>query len=335
MDPKELFKEVFRGKRVEPPLFIPLVFGLAARVAQISLPQMLGDPTRLANSLNLTQQLFGYDVIINTLDPTLESEAAGCRIKWGKEEGVPVVVSHPWEEEPANNFSLDDWEKRGRLPIVLEATKRLVLTPGRKAAVLGVITGPLTIACNLRGEALKDDLRDSLNLAAQPAALRRAGELVLRLAKLYCELKVEGILIYEPNLTLLTAGQLSYLRSLLTPVWNVARFYNLHAVLCAPNYTEYANLFNLKADALVINIDHAEESFLHLWAKSGQVVVGALSADELFSPYQQIMAKLERLLAVGSRGCFMVGSAEEVPYNVPIEVLHEIKKFLKMAGKAS
>ena len=83
-------------------------------------------------------------------DLQIEAETFGCELNWS-DDNPPAVVSHPLIDGDATLSDLkipsrDD----GRIPIVLEATRRL-----RKShpdiALYGLITGPFTLALHLLG----------------------------------------------------------------------------------------------------------------------------------------------------------------------------------------
>lgn len=119
---KKLVRDLFRLSELPRLPFIPWVSTFAARLEQISVKEMLSDPTTLSKSLENAQKLFGYDAIISVFDPSLEAEACGCRIAWGAEGELPTVIGHPlMEGATIEDLDFSEIEKRGRLPIILES----------------------------------------------------------------------------------------------------------------------------------------------------------------------------------------------------------------------
>jgi uroporphyrinogen decarboxylase len=92
-------------------------------------------------------------------DLQLEAEVLGCTLAWARET-PPSVATHPLDERydlaslPA--FSLE----KGRFPLVLDVVKRLKASLGADTALLGLLTGPLTLALHLRGEEFLLDMFD-------------------------------------------------------------------------------------------------------------------------------------------------------------------------------
>ena len=150
---RELVTAFFEKKPIERPLFLPWVCSFAAMLEQVPVKTMLSDPGILSRALSNANKLFGYDVILNHFDPILEAEACDCEIEWKDDYWPPVITSHPLEHG-TDFYDLDteDIENKGRIPVILEATKRLILTKGKEVPIAAMITGPLTLARHLKGK---------------------------------------------------------------------------------------------------------------------------------------------------------------------------------------
>lgn len=200
MESKKLFQALFhQGQQELPrPLYLPLACSLAARLRQISLPEMFAGPTHYANALRDAYRLFGFDALVTSFDPTLEAEALGCPIQWESPDRLPQVGSHPLAEGRGLADLEQKWEAKGRLPIVLEVTKRLSMLLSREVAIVGAMTGPFTLASQLRGEPFFSELREDTPHCQE--LLDFVGQCNLKLARLYAELKVDGLILIEDHL---------------------------------------------------------------------------------------------------------------------------------------
>ena len=84
-------------------------------------------------------------------DLQIEAEILGCEMKWTK-NNPPSVKTHPLEADPTLPCSCRiPTEESGRVPIALEATRRVKEAIGDKTAIYGLICGPFTLASHLRG----------------------------------------------------------------------------------------------------------------------------------------------------------------------------------------
>ena len=233
---KELVRSLFQLKELPRIPFIPWVGTFAAQLEQIQAEEMLSDPGLLSNSLLNAQKLFGYDAIVPVFDQSLEAEACGCEIEWPEEGGTPRVTSHPIADGASvGDVDKPDIEKHGRVPIVLEALKRMNILRGKQVAFFAVVTGPLTLASHLAGEGFVAELESGSEQAGK--TLAAAGSVGLKMTRKYCEAGVDAIVIAEPMLA--TASAAGY-RSIAGPIkstWNVTKFFGVHSLLLTTGCT--------------------------------------------------------------------------------------------------
>ena len=78
MNAKVAFKNTLKRRNEGPLPFVPFVYGLAAKIANIPLREMVVDPTYYTYSLEGAYNLFHYHAIINNFDPTIEAKSCGC-----------------------------------------------------------------------------------------------------------------------------------------------------------------------------------------------------------------------------------------------------------------
>ena len=97
---------------------------------------------------------YGYDGIVIDFDDATIAEACGASVIFREDE--PAIVN---EKAPllkslrdVENLSLPDPGKSGRLPVWLEATRKLVDLVGEEVFIMGrADQGPFTMATLLRG----------------------------------------------------------------------------------------------------------------------------------------------------------------------------------------
>ena len=220
--PRSLVKNLARGQIPARPLFIPLVFTLAAKLENVAVPTFLSNPTKLSNSLTAVYRHLRIDGVTAYLDPTLEAEAFGCLLSW--EDGRPVIADQPGDAVLDSLFlGADQLAKMGRIPVALEVVRRLRTTL-RDAALIVGLSGPLAMSQAI----VTPDFGQRLATGERQAEDIFGGlaEATLQLAQLYCQAGADVILVNESPLSPLTEDAFAIWDQAMSGVWNVARFHD-------------------------------------------------------------------------------------------------------------
>jgi len=326
---KELVRQVFTFRELLRLPFIPWVCSHAARLEQISVRKMLTDPAQLAKALQNAQKLYGYDAVVNIFDPTLEAEACGCPITWEGEYEIPTV-SHPaGHYEEIAQLDISDIEKRGRLPVALESMRRLKIVLGRTVAIVGVITGPLSLASYLTGTNTIQALEEKPEEAKK--VIDFAGRVITKVCRAYCELEPDIITLADDLLPQLPAKHFPIVLSVLRPVLNIVPFYNAKLVLLLKECSleKMEDLFSFKADALAINtganlVELKKETLRH-----NSVLGGAIPSSLLGGPGKNLREHVHMCLEKGGKSGFFLSTDWDIPIDMPPENMHEIIKIVK------
>lgn len=325
---KEDLKRFWSFEEVDRIPFLPLVCSLAARIEAVSIKTMLNNPTKMANSLQKTQRLFGYDGIFNIIDSSLEAEACGCQLNWDDENKMPQVVSHPLAEgKTSDQLPLSNIEKMGRIPIVLEVTKRLSAVMGNNVDIIGALTGPLTLARCLAGESLVKDLKNDFNAAS--SIISAANTVVMRLGRLYCENRVDGIWVFDNLIAELDSETLQRIMPFYRSLFNVTNFFNVYLIISAgaPPVEIIEAIFKLNATGFIISGVTEIDNFLQIAAgERKHLGIGIPNSVWLESP--DLIRETVRNLTPASRRGFFFTTEEQVPYTMPVENMHEFMKVL-------
>ncbi len=325
---KELVRSLFAGKPAGRPPFIPYMAAAAARFMQVPVPKLLSDPTTLANSLQACRKLFKYDGIAVLLDTTLEAEACGCRIEWQEKE-PPKVISHVSDGKDPDSLDISLIERRGRIPVVLEAARRLTQTVGREVAMLGVITGPVTLGTHLMG----DDFLHALGEDAPTSrkVVHLSERIALALARAYGELKFDAIVLADSDLASLNPACYPVIQPMLKTLRNLVNFYDAPLIILTgrvpPVPAEGLSAFmELEADGFSLGNHISELESLPL---SGSKMLGAsLSTSALLGPLDDIEKATFELIDNRIANPFFVTSEWEVPPETPAENLHKVMQVL-------
>jgi len=184
MNSKTAFRNTFKLSNAERPVFVPFIYGLAARIAQLPLRDMTADAAYYSHALEDAADLFNGDGIVNSFDATIEAEAFGCAVDWPGDYTAPRVSgcgeAQPREVKP---------EESPRLQARLETTKRVVISRGRDLAVIGVLTGPVWLVKMLTDE----------KIGRTETAIPLVGNLLMKLVKSLGELRVDAVFFREDS----------------------------------------------------------------------------------------------------------------------------------------
>jgi hypothetical protein len=240
MNHKELVQKFFKGRAVPRPPFIPLLGTYLTRVSQVSVEDLLKDSSTLSSAIVNTQQLLEYDALTLPIDQTVEIEAFGASVTWDAQK-MPAVKDHLSLMEPLDG---NEFSARGRIPILLETVKRLVLVNGNNYPVIASITGPLTILRNLYSEEVfNHDFKEIEN------KIETITNALIQLCKSFGDEKVDGIIINE-DLRLDKNVNEELFRSY-KPIFNVIKFYNIFGILRIPSEVKVLNNSTNIPDCLV------------------------------------------------------------------------------------
>jgi uroporphyrinogen-III decarboxylase len=326
---KELVKDLFEGKSPNRVPFMPWVCSFAAKLEQVPVKTMFSDAGILSRALINSQKLFGYDAIINILDSSLEAEAIGCEVEWPDNESLPLVIGHPLSDgKYLEDLDTSDIEKKGRIPIVLEATKRLIIIKGKEVAIAGVITGPLTLARHLKGDAFLNNLNRGDYETEE--LIEEAGSICLRMCRTYCEIGVDMVIVAEELLGQMSPETINIAASSLRSIWNVSEFYNVNTLIISKDCDDkqIEPILDLNANGVAIsgNIDYSvlkekalERNCAYAWNIQDSALLGTDS---------QSAESINEYITLKDKG-FFLSTEWEVPYKTNVNRMHEIMKNIR------
>jgi hypothetical protein len=205
-----------------------------------------------------------------------------------------------------------------------------VTSLGRETAITGVLTGPCSFIKCLQGESgssKKDLIHEAISLV---------GNFLTRLVRSLCETKTDGIFIREDLLGKNFCEELGLFKdsykAVYTTLFNLIRAYNNFPILVVKDFSTEAikELYTLlRPSAIVLcnkKLDEGELLSLKALSDSLKVCfglplpVGKGSQDELWKQ----LAVIQSFIAKQGPKGFFYTSDGEIPYNVPLEVVHEL-----------
>jgi uroporphyrinogen decarboxylase len=152
------FAALLRGEKPERPVVFPMVVANhAAHLEGYAISEAVRSADVLARVLYSAYRFYGYDMVMVFTDTVVEAEAMGAQVLI-PEDDDPFVLLPPRVSrlEPA------DPDRDARMPVVIDATRRLGDLLEGEAPILTSLKGPFSLASFLRGvEAFLGDLLDN------------------------------------------------------------------------------------------------------------------------------------------------------------------------------
>ena len=194
MTPKELLFKCLRHEETERPAWVPMAGVHAGFLKGYAADEVYQDADKLVESLLEVNKLYSPDGLLLLFDLQLEAEIMGCRIQWEK-NSPPCVRSHPLEDNmiiPDKKLGRDE----GRLPLVIDVTRRIKKEIGDQVALYGLFCGPYTLASHLRGTNFFRDMRKNPEYVHELMAY--CAELGKQMADIYIQEGVDVIVPVDP-----------------------------------------------------------------------------------------------------------------------------------------
>jgi len=227
-------RDLLQGIAPPRPVFLPIVFSLGARVENLPLPVFFANPTKISNALRQIRSRLPADGVTCYFDPFLEVEAMGAALCWSSDDQPPSVC---WPnaarrgELPSGLRSPEQAVKAGRVPVACDVIRRLASLLRDDALLMAGICGPLTLAARLL-QFEPDEVRGQ-DLPAP--AVELAAAVLTQIASALLEAGAHVLLIHEQVLARLSAESCEAGLNMLSPVFNIIRFYGALPLLLLPN----------------------------------------------------------------------------------------------------
>lgn len=190
---KEILFSAIRNQKTERPPWVPFVGVHGAALIGTDAETYLRSTEMIVKGANEAIKRYRPDGIPVTFDLQIEAEALGCELSWAS-DNPPAVSGHVLENKTLAQLPELD-ANSGRIPIVLEATRKLK-SQEHDVALYGLITGPFTLALHLQGTQIFMDMFD------QPDQVKKLMEYTtqigIQMSRLYLEAGCDIIAVVDP-----------------------------------------------------------------------------------------------------------------------------------------
>jgi [methyl-Co(III) methanol-specific corrinoid protein]:coenzyme M methyltransferase len=163
----------------------------------VKFPEAHHDPAQMMRLGAAAHEVCGLESVKVPFDLTVETGALGADIDYGTNETLPRATKPPFEN-PEDFIFNEDYVKRGRIPVVLEAIRLSRKEYGDRAPVISSLVGPFTLSALLFGME-----RLFIWMLQEPdryrAALKKATHLCMAYAREQFEAGSHVIQIADPS----------------------------------------------------------------------------------------------------------------------------------------
>lgn len=194
---RQMLIDATMGKRTETAPWVPYAGVNCAFLIGESADFYFKDPALMARGVVEAARRYHADGIPLAFDLSVEAESVGCELEYWT-DNVPSVRTHPCEKRTPEELGMAlPTKDSGRWPVLFEAAR--LAKPGLAeldCALLGLMTGPLTLASHLAGVRIFTAVKKNKEFAH--AVIRFAGRIAEQAARYYVEMGCDIIAIVDP-----------------------------------------------------------------------------------------------------------------------------------------
>lgn len=279
----------------------------------------LTSPDLLVEGLRVARERYRPDGLPVCFDLQIEAEVLGCRLHWA-DDVPPSVVSHPLAEGvPLDRLPPLD-ERQGRIPVVLEALRKLKAEMGAEVALYGLVCGPFTLALHLLGNDIFLQMFDEPDHVK--AVLRYCADIANQMSDLYLRDGADVVAVVDPMTSQISP---EHFEEFVAPAVN-AVFDHIRArgglsalFVCGDVTRNLPAMVRTTCDALHVDEQVDMVALRDLSAAAGKAFGGNLKLTVVLLLGTEDDARREALGLLdrcGTRG-FILSPGCDLPYNVP------------------
>ncbi len=323
MTPKELLFAALRHEKTPRAPWVPFAGVHAGLLIGADATQVLTDEDMLVKSLLEVNRLYRPDGQPVMFDLQLEAEILGCELTW-KEGTLPSVSSHPL----ADTMTVPCRCKlprpdQGRLPIVLNAMRRMKREVGDTTALYGLICGPFTLAFHLRGNNLLMDMYDDEDYVAE--LLGYCMECGKRMIDYYVDAGMDVIAVVDPLVSQISSDHFTqFLSTPFTALFDYIRYRGAFSsfFVCGNATPNIEVMCQTNPDSIFVD-ENVDIIAAKATTDKYNVAIGGnipLTTVMLHGTQQDNMKYVVDLLAkLPEYRNFIVAPGCDMPYGVPVE----------------
>ena len=330
MTGRERVLAAFNGQKTDRVPWVPFVGSHAAFLLGKTATEYLQSADLIVEGAVQAVEKYRPDGIPVTFDLQIEAETFGCKLIWA-DENPPAVVTHPLTD----GMKLEDLRipgpEDGRIPIVLEAAKRLrKLYPD--LALYGLLTGPFTLALHLLGSEIFMEMFDN------PDRIKRILEFCTdtseAMAEYYMEAGCDIVAVVDPMTSQIGPGQFNefvtpYAERLFSFIREKSALSSFF--VCGHAEQNIQAMCDCRPDNISIDENISLDFVRDIAIPQGISFGGNLQLTSvlLLGTPQESQKNAVACLEIGGEQGFILAPGCDLPYDTPVENLASIIKVVE------
>lgn len=328
---KELVLSALKFEKIERTPWVPFTGVHVAKLIDMDAESFLKDPEAIVRGVVTASERYKADGVCAVFDLQVEPEVLGCKLKWAK-NNPPAVVSHILEEGNAIADLPEFSKDKGRIPLCLEATKKIINEIGDTKAVFALICGPFTLALHLAGQSFLTGMIEKP--AAAKELLDYCAGIAIKMSEWYLEVGVDAIAVVDPMTSQISPRHFKkYVTPCMEPIiTSIHEKKGLVTLFCCGNATKNIELMMECAPDGIAFDEQVDLGFVRELAEKHKVCFEgnmALTTTLLFgSPIECVDEAKERISVGGDRG-FILSPGCDLPFDTPFYNLESIGNYVQ------
>ncbi|MDD4773340.1 MAG: uroporphyrinogen decarboxylase family protein [Eubacteriales bacterium] len=320
---RQLLIDTMKHKKTERAPWVPFSGVHAGMLLGYTATEVLTDADKLYDSVMETFRLYSPDGLPVIFDLQVEAEILGCKLMWS-DDCPPSVADHPLEgKEPEIPCSCKlPTEESGRIPVILNAMRRLKTEIGEKTALYGLICGPFTLASHLRGSDIFMDMVEEEEYVTE--LLDFCADAAIRMIDFYIDAGMDVIAVVDPLVSQISPGHFEeFLTEPFKALFDYIRSKGALSsfFVCGNATRQIENMCKTGPDGISVDENVAikpakEISDRYNIAMGGNI---PLTTTMLHGTQQDNMKYIIDMLDELTPGNFIVSPGCDMPYHTPVE----------------
>ena len=324
---KQMYIDAVRGKKTESAPWVPYAGIHCAFLINEPADKYLQNPELLAKGIIETAKRYRADGIPLVFDLSIEAHSVGCDLKWWP-DNVPSVTTHPCSDMTPKEAGLTlPTPDTGRWPVLFEAAR--IAKPQLDqldCALIGGISGPLTLASHLAGVRIFTDVYKNKDFAKAVCAF--SSEVCVVSAKFYAAMGCDVVAIIDPVASQVKSETFKefvspYVRDAINVINNAGLTSSFF--ICGDSTKVLQDICELDTHGFSIDEQLNMNFVRDLARKYGKGFGGNLKLTlalslGLLSPREDAIVSL----AAGGHIGYSFSPGWDMPYDVPVEHIEQI-----------
>ncbi len=321
MNSKQLVLDAIKLKEVERIPWVPFVGCHAASLIGTDAERYFKSEDLIVSGVEKANEMYQPDGLPILFDLQLEAEALGCSLKWAA-DNPPAVSSHPLAEGKTVADLRIPGPAEGRIPIAVNATKRIVRSLGDRIALYGLITGPYTLALHLRGTKIFKDMLKNPEEAVRIMEFCR--DVCVKMAEYYMEAGADVIAIVDPMVSQISPKNFTdFVGPYCTDIYDVIRKAGKLCSLfvCGDATSNMEVMCQTKPDNISID-ENIDLGYVKEIALKNGVSFGGnirLTVTMLFGTVTDNIRDAMNCMEIGGRRGFILAPGCDMPFATPVK----------------